>query len=345
MGQIKIRQRPTIALATIVKNEEKVLARSLESVKDIVDEMVIVDTGSTDDTKKIIREYGGKVLDFEWCDDFSVARNFGIDHCTTDWILVLDADEELAEGVRQLPALLSTKAYLAYTATQIIPALDRATEQTETDPAGELRAVSRAYGIRLFRRRDDIRYRNPIHEQVTIGDMGLVGESPLVINHFGPASDDMRDWEARSRRNVRILTKHLTSNPNDGYLEGKLGDEHFRVENFNDAFFHYRQALGNLAPDDTTTPHVLRNMAWCLYSVGMAANASALLQQAYKDYPFYTDFLFVEGEIALQTGELSRAEALFEQCLKNGDPPTECLNLGGTGSWRVEERLRAVRSR
>lgn len=87
-----------ISVAMIVKNEESCLARALESVKDF-DEIVIVDTGSTDNTKEIAKKYTDKIYDFEWCDDFSKARNFAADKCSGDWILSLDADHELISSV------------------------------------------------------------------------------------------------------------------------------------------------------------------------------------------------------------------------------------------------------
>ena len=81
----------------IVKNEEKNIIRALQGVKPLVDEMIVVDTGSTDRTKKIAKVFGAKVYDFQWTDSFSDARNFSLSKATGDWILVLDADEVISE--------------------------------------------------------------------------------------------------------------------------------------------------------------------------------------------------------------------------------------------------------
>ncbi len=86
---------PTLSLCMIVKNEEKHLARCLSSVKDVADEIVIVDTGSTDKTIEIAESFSAKIFHFDWVNDFSAARNFALSKCTGDWILYLDADEEL----------------------------------------------------------------------------------------------------------------------------------------------------------------------------------------------------------------------------------------------------------
>src|SRR5207253_10332123 len=87
----KPNSKPRLSLCMIVKNEERFLRNCLESVKDIVDEMVIVDTGSTDSTPDIAREYGAKVIPHVWKDDFSEARNVSLDHAEGDWVLWLAA--------------------------------------------------------------------------------------------------------------------------------------------------------------------------------------------------------------------------------------------------------------
>src|ERR1700677_2356118 len=91
--------RPKLSLAMIVKNEARCLARCLRSVKQVVDEIVIVDTGSKDDTVKIATEFGGKISQFDWINDFSAARNFALDQTGGDWILVLDADEFASDAL------------------------------------------------------------------------------------------------------------------------------------------------------------------------------------------------------------------------------------------------------
>lgn len=86
---------PTISLCMIVKNEERNLRRCLQSVKNYVTEIVIVDTGSTDQTRAIAQSFGAQLYDFIWTDNFADARNFSLEHSSGDWILWMDADEEL----------------------------------------------------------------------------------------------------------------------------------------------------------------------------------------------------------------------------------------------------------
>lgn len=89
----------TISLCMIVKNEEKVLSKCLESVQGIVDEIIIVDTGSTDKTLDVAKKYTDKIYYFDWISDFSAARNESLKYANSDYILILDADEYLEEGV------------------------------------------------------------------------------------------------------------------------------------------------------------------------------------------------------------------------------------------------------
>src|SRR5205823_1109121 len=83
-----------LSVCLIVKNEERFLAQSLKSVREIAQQIVVVDTGSTDRTVEIAKEFGAEVHSFTWCDDFSAARNVALEHATGDWVLALDADEE-----------------------------------------------------------------------------------------------------------------------------------------------------------------------------------------------------------------------------------------------------------
>src|SRR5690348_3827247 len=95
MTSIDYNRNDTISLCMIVKNEEKYLERCLKSVEGVVDEIIIVDTGSTDQTTEIAEKFGAKILRYQWNDDFSSARNYSLKNAKCDWILILDADEEL----------------------------------------------------------------------------------------------------------------------------------------------------------------------------------------------------------------------------------------------------------
>lgn len=99
----------TISLCMIVKDEEQTISKCLESVKSVVDEIIIVDTGSTDGTKEIVKKYDAKVYDFQWIEDFSAARNFAFSKATKEYILWLDADDIIdTEDIKKLLQLKHT---------------------------------------------------------------------------------------------------------------------------------------------------------------------------------------------------------------------------------------------
>ena len=191
-------QTLSLTLCIIAKNEEKNIEQCIGSVKDIADEIIVVDTGSTDKTKDIARELGAKVFDFKWVDDFSAARNEALKHATKDWILVLDADETISKkDVAQLRQLLNDAACLGYyfvirTYTDDSKAAGWVSSTGDAYPES-----SRASGwfstrlIRLFRNDSRIRFTGIIHETIgpSIREIGEVKESPFPIHHFGRVND------------------------------------------------------------------------------------------------------------------------------------------------------------
>ena len=142
---------PTLSLCMIVKNEEALLPTCLESVKDHVDEIVIVDTGSTDRTVEVATKYNAKIYHHPWENSFSKARNYSLKYATCDWILILDADEEISgnDAPRLKSLIRESSADLIY-----LQVLDKTTE-------GKI--VSVLNSERLFKNHHGIRYDGIVH--------------------------------------------------------------------------------------------------------------------------------------------------------------------------------------
>ena len=173
----------TISLCMIVKNEERILRRCLDSVADLVDEIVIVDTGSTDSTKSIAAEYTDKIFGFEWVDDFAAARNFAFSKATKEYIYSADADEMLDEVNRERYRILKET---------LLPEV----EIVQMKYGGQLRFrtvynFAEEYRPKLFKRLRQFSWQEPIHETVRLEPM--VYDSDVVITHLPENSHAKRD--------------------------------------------------------------------------------------------------------------------------------------------------------
>lgn len=179
----------------IVKNEEKLLEICLNSIKDLVDEIIIVDTGSTDNSKEIARKFTDKIFDFKWNDNFSDARNFSLSKATKEWILSLDADEVIAEkdciAIKNLIEKNKAEGYLFdwrnYTNDiGVAGFISSKDDQYEESKRANGFYVSKI--LRFFKNNENHRFFGRIHE--TVHDSikkagGKIFDTSIVIHHFG----------------------------------------------------------------------------------------------------------------------------------------------------------------
>lgn len=179
----------TISLCMIVKNEEDVLGRCLDSVRELVDEIIVVDTGSTDRTREIARERGAIVFEFTWCDDFSAARNYAFDQATQEYLFWLDADDVLESSAqasfRQLKETLNPAVQMV-----MLP------YHVAFDPGG--RPTFSYLRERLMRRDAGFRFEGAVHEAVT--PHGLTIQWEAAVSH-------RKEHAGEAGRNLRILEK------------------------------------------------------------------------------------------------------------------------------------------
>ena len=188
----------TISLCMIVKDEEKYLEQCLNSVKDIVDEIIVVDTGSADKTKEIAKRFNAKIFDFKWIDDFSAARNESIKHAKKDWILVLDADEVLdEEGLKKIKEFVRNNEVDGYLFLQ-------KNYTNETSIAGFVNEEHKKDGkiyagwygsfiARLFRNKKGYGFEGSVHElaEHSIQNKnGKIAATNVVLHHYGNADPD-----------------------------------------------------------------------------------------------------------------------------------------------------------
>jgi GT2 family glycosyltransferase/FMN phosphatase YigB (HAD superfamily) len=233
---------PRLTVCLITRNEEAFLARCLASIKPVAQEIIVVDTGSTDRTMDIAREFGASVHPFAWCDDFSAARNAALEHATGDWILMLDADEALpaAEHARLLHDM-SRKDVLGCR----LPLVN-----VGTDEEGH------HFVPRLFRNAPGLFYVGRVHEQVFSSlsvrakDWGLrTVTGTATIMHYG-YTRELTAGRHKIERNLRLLDQAVREVPGDPGLIMNLGLELVRSGRLDEGLARYREAYRIVAAQD-----------------------------------------------------------------------------------------------
>jgi glycosyltransferase involved in cell wall biosynthesis len=228
-----------LSVCLIVKNEERFLGQCLKSVREIASQIVVVDTGSTDRTIEIAKEFGAEIHSFAWCDDFSAARNAALEHATGDWVLMLDADEELsAAGLEKLKRAMNDSAVMAWR----LPIVDVGRE-----------ADGCSHVPRFYRNAPGLFYIGRVHEQVFSslevrrGEWGLenrIGDATLI--HHGYTAELTRDRN-KIERNLRLLERAVEELPDEPHLLMNLGLELARSGREAGALGRYREAFDSLS--------------------------------------------------------------------------------------------------
>jgi glycosyltransferase involved in cell wall biosynthesis len=223
-----------LSLSMIVKNEEKYLRDCLESVKGIVDEIVIVDTGSVDNTKKIAEEYGAIIFDYEWKNDFADARNYALGKSKGDWILYLDADERLDDSskdeLKRITAFNEKKAYHC----RIIN-IDEKTNKPSV----------MSY-VRLFAKTEGISFEGRVHEQIEnfLQKNGYkIFQSKIEIIHIG-YNLEKEGLKQKARRNLDILLDEYKKIEN-GYNAFQIAQSLHILDREKEALEYYKKAIAD----------------------------------------------------------------------------------------------------
>ena len=298
-----------LALVVIARDEAAHIARCLDSARPFVDDIVVLDTGSLDDTAAIARAHGARVFSFAWCDDFSAARNAALDHSDADWNLVLDADEWIPvnAGAAALEQALAGESCVG-----LLPITN------EFDLQGRVE-TSVLWIARLLP--CGVRYQGRIHEQP-------VSRLPrrriaLPLRHDGYRAGAL---ERKQGRNETLLRRALVESPEDTYLLYQLGKNHEVYGAYSDALLHYLPALGRCSSDPYRHDLVVRTI-FCLKAAGRHAEGMQLAESEMAAWNNSPDFYFTLGDLMLDWAACEPARAaellpLVEQCWQR------CLQLG-----------------
>lgn len=299
-----------LSLCMIVRNEEHCLASCLASVRPLVKEIVVVDTGSTDRTREVAAAAGACVYDFGWCDDFAAARNYSLELATGDWILVLDADEVL-EPVRreEMAGLLAADGVEGYFVT-VRSYLDSGCEAVED------------MVVRLFRNRPFYRFEGAIHEQVagTIkrhNNGGGLARSDLIIHHMGYLNREIGAKDKR-RRNIRVIKKALAGSPSDPFLHYSLGIEYLLSGRTDEGIGCLERALGLMKGDEGYCRDLLITLGLGLLKAGRRDKLAGMLETTLSIYSGDPDLVLIRGMLYFSEGRYEQAVAELRRGLNGG---------------------------
>lgn len=243
----------TISLCMIVKNEEEIMNRCLSVFSPVVDEIIIVDTGSTDKTKEVCSLYTDKIYDFKWINDFSAARNYAYSFATMDYIMWVDADDVMKE--KDIEKLMELKEKLQLS-VDVVMMKYNVNFDAEDNP------IFSFYRERLTKRANNYKWKEPVHE--VIETFGNIIYEDIAITHSKP-SDRKRD----SQRNIQIyegqISKGIELSPRGKYYYGRELKDHGRWE---DGIVQFESFLkeGKGWKEDNIT--ACQELAKCYFQVG-----------------------------------------------------------------------------
>lgn len=320
-----------LALVMIVRDEARCLERCLAGARPWVDEMLVLDTGSTDASVDIARRAGARVERFGWSDDFAAARNAALAHSDAAWNLVLDADEWILEGGAALAELRQRPAdHLGQ--VRVVSTFDGPDGRVAEAPSWMPRVLPRG-----------VRYVGRIHEQP---DSPLPRRRlPLVVGH-----DGYRDAQkaGKAGRNERLLRLALAAAPDDAYLHYQLGKDLELKARFAEAAPRYAQALAGCDPGAGWRHDLVLRALFTMKRLGDFDAAIALADAEMPRWPGSPDFFFTLGDLFLAWAAawpergpelLPMIEASWLRAIAIGEQPQLQDTVRGRGSFLAAHNL------
>ncbi len=299
----------------IVKNEERYLKDCLESTKNLVDEIVIVDTGSTDKTLEIAKEYNANIYRFDWINDFSAARNFALSKSSGDWILYLDADERISiNSIDEIKKILNGTSRLTKSQTDRKDKLAVYCNVKSVDD--NLGFPNLMKYVRLFRNNASVRFTGSIHEQIDESLRKLnykFIDSNIEIIHIG-YNISYEEIKKKAQRNLEILLNEYEKQPTS-YTAFQIGQTYGMLNDKEKAFEYFNYVLTDKKLHSNYRAHALRYNAAIYLEKNSLQNALNLIEEALKLNSSLPLVNLVASKIFLRLGKFEEADRYCRRAL------------------------------
>jgi glycosyltransferase involved in cell wall biosynthesis len=312
----------------IVKNEEVMLGRCLESVRHIADEVIVVDTGSIDRTVEIAESFDARIFFYPWDGSFSNARNYALQQATMDWILIMDADDEFEkQDTDMLRHMISDDTLATAYYCKTLSFLGDA-----PDPANMLCNLN----IYLFRNHMDYRFTGDIHEQLYCSNpsvKSVTAISDIRIYHYGYLNSTIRTQDKRER-NLAIVQKELEKHPGNPFMLYNLGNEYTALLKNKEAYDCYKESYSHFDPLNGYSSKLMLRLVTCCEMLGKTEEELQFIDEGLRIYPGFTDLEFMRGNMWLRLERYFAAIRSFEKCLEMGEPELLLNNIDGVGTYK-----------
>lgn len=315
-----------ISVCIITKNESEYLKECLRALSKYPFEIVVVDTGSTDDSVNIAKKYTDKVFSFEWCDDFAAARNYSVSMAANDVVMIVDTDEFVQDldydrfmdvVNRNSHKVGRIKLNNVYSRNGILHSTNE--------------KLSRIFDRRLYT------YAGRVHEQIVRidGEMYETYEAPVEYRHVGYDGDESKLRE-KAERNISLLEKELESGE-DAYLRYQIGKSYYMLAEYDKARENFEIATGfDLDSRLEYVVDLVVSYGYTLVNTGRAAEA-LMFENLYDEFSYSADFVFLMGIIYMNNAVFDASVAEFKKALTY----KEC-NLDGVNSYLANYNIGVI---
>lgn len=333
----------------IVKNEEEWLSQCLESVKDLVSEIIVVDTGSTDKTKEIAKTFGAKVFDFVWTDDFAAARNFSISKATGSWILWLDADEKVAKKdhdyirkivqEEQFPLIVLEQRH--YTNDTTNPQF-RPIDERYKEEAKEFTGYYPTLMTRLFKNGLGLQFEGVVHETLdkSMQQLGLKFlRTDIPIHHYQHAKS-IESAREKKKKYEQLLVEKEKTNPTDLKTLHDLAITHLQKQDLRTAFSYFRKIYD--LDKEFLEPYLGMGLIWArrgdyqrakkFFLAAMSKKTEKSIELSAPIANVREVILFNLAHCFLKTGERGKALQIFK----------DMIRLGSRFTPQIQQKLREL---